>query len=282
MKALKLIGALAALAPCGLALPAAGQTVPAAEQAQPALPAANPFDVSLVRQIRAQLMPRRSVLVASPMPGRIVELPWRDGDPVKEGQTLARFDCKVQQSQLARAAAALEKRRRIRDVNKRLVKLGSVSKLDLSVNEAEVQEATAEVRLMEAMVGRCTLAAPFDGRVVDVQARQWQYAGEGQPLLEVVDDGELEVEMIVPSTWLAWAQPGHRFAVGIEETGRSYDAEVTRLAGRVDAVSRSVKIYGKLLAKAPELMPGMSGQAHIDPPVDPPVDPPAEGAGAGG
>lgn len=276
MRASKLIGVALALSAWTAALPAAGQTGPSTVPAAPAAPSAvdDPFGVSLVRQIRAQLMPRRSVLVASPMPGRILELPWRDGDEVREGQTLARFDCKVQQSQLARATATLEKHRRVRDVNQRLVKLGSVSKLDLSVNEAEVQEATAEVRLMEAMVGRCTLPAPFDGRVVDVQARQWQYAGEGQPLLEVVDDRELEVEMIIPSVWLAWARPGHRFAIEIEEVGKRYDAEVTRLSGRVDAVSRSVKIYGKLLSKSPELMPGMSGQADIGPP--------AEGSGEAG
>jgi RND family efflux transporter MFP subunit len=264
-----IILALAALA----AWPAAAQ-VPAASIQGPspsALDHANPLDVALVRQIRAQLMPRRSTLVASPMAGRILELPWRDGDQVREGQVLVRFDCAVQQSQLARSRAGLEKRRKVRDVNERLVRLGSVSKLDLEVNEAEVLEATAEVRLMEAMVGRCTLSAPFAGRVVDVSARQWQFIGEGQPMLEMVDDGELELEMIVPSLWLAWLKPGHKFEVEIEETGKRYRTEVSRLAGRVDAVSRSVKVYGKLLARPGELMPGMSGRALLDPPAGSPV-----------
>lgn len=263
MKRTKLIGMLLAVAAvCTAAGPAPAQVDPAM------MPMAeDPLDVSLVRQIRAQLMPRRSVLVASAMAGRIVELPWRDGDQVREGEVLARFDCAVQQSRLASAKASLEKRRRIRDVNARLVKLGSVSKLDLYVNEAEVQEAAADVRLMEAMAGRCTLSAPFEGRIVDVQARQWQYSGEGQPLLEMVDDSVLEVEMIVPSAWLAWTRPGHRFAVEVDETGKRYDAEITRLSGRVDAVSRSVKVYGKLLSRSPELMPGMSGRAHIEPPI---------------
>ncbi|HSK42145.1 MAG TPA: efflux RND transporter periplasmic adaptor subunit, partial [Arenibaculum sp.] len=248
-----LTGLLSAIAMvCFAGMPAAAQVGPATT---PVIE--DPFGVSLVRQIRAQLMPRRSILVASAMAGRVVELPWRDGDPVREGEVLVRFDCAVQQSQLARAKASLEKRRRIRDVNERLVKLGSVSKLELYVNEAEVQETTAEVRLMETMVDRCTLSAPFDGRIVDVQARQWQYSGEGQPLLEMVDDGELEVEMIVPSAWLAWTRPGHRFAIEVDETGKRYDAEITRLSGRVDAVSRSVKVYGKLLSPSPELMPGM-------------------------
>jgi multidrug efflux pump subunit AcrA (membrane-fusion protein) len=119
---------------------------------------------------------------------------------------------------------------------------------------------------MEAMAARCTLVAPFGGRIVDVPTRQHQFIGEGQPVLEMVDDGELEVEMIVPSSWLSWMRAGHRFEVEIEETGKRYGTQVTRLSGRVDAVSRSVKVYGKLLARAAELMPGMSGRALVDPP----------------
>lgn len=199
------------------------------------------------------------------MAGRIIEIPWRDGNVVKEGQVLVRFDCAVQQSQLIRARAGVEKRRRVRDVNERLVKLGSVSKLELDLNEAEVQEAVADLRVVETMVNRCTLIAPFAGRVVDVPVRQWQYIGEGQPLLELVDDGELEIEMIVPSDWLAWLRQGHRFTVQMDETHRSYAAEVARLSGRVDPVSRSIKVYARLQTRAPELLPGMSGHAVLQP-----------------
>ncbi|WP_207482355.1 efflux RND transporter periplasmic adaptor subunit [Arenibaculum pallidiluteum] len=242
----------------GIAGPLAAQDLPA--------PSSDELGVALERQIRAQLVPRRNTPMASPMAGRIVELPWRDGEAVKEGQVVVRFDCAIQQSQLARSRAALEKRRRVREVNERLVKLGSVTRLDVDVNEAEVQEAAAEVRLMEAMVARCTVTAPFAGRIVDVPARQWQFIGEGQPLLEIADDGELEAEMIVPSAWLSWLGPGHGFAVAIEETGRSYPATVVRLAGRVDPVSRSIKVYARLSKRAPELLAGMSGRALIEPP----------------
>ncbi|MBS0600407.1 MAG: efflux RND transporter periplasmic adaptor subunit, partial [Proteobacteria bacterium] len=38
-----------------------------------------------------------------------------------------------------------------------------------------------------------------------------------------------------------------------------------RLGARVDPVSQSIKIYGRLLAAAPELLAGMSGKVVLQP-----------------
>jgi RND family efflux transporter MFP subunit len=222
--------------------------------------------VELTRQIRAQITPRRSTLIASEMAGRINEITVRDGERFREGQPLVRFNCTLQESQLARARAVHEKKKRIYDVNARLNKLGSISTLELDVNAAEVAEAAAEVRVMQSMVDRCAIIAPFAGRVADAPVRAFQFIGEGQPLLEILDDRELAVEMIVPSQWLAWLKPKHSFEIDIGETGRVYAAEVTRLSGRVDAVSQSIKVYGRIKGNFDDLLAGMSGRALISPP----------------
>jgi len=52
----------------------------------------------------------------------------------------------------------------------------------------------------------------------------------------------------------------------VDETDKTYPARVTRLAGRVDPVSQSIKVVGEITAAAPELMAGMSGRANITPP----------------
>ena len=49
----------------------------------------------------------------------------------------------------------------------------------------------------------------------------------------------------------------------IEETEKSYPAKVTRLGGRVDPVSQSIRVIGEITGKAPELMAGMSGRVNF-------------------
>ena len=47
---------------------------------------------------------------------------------------------------------------------------------------------------------------------------------------------------------------------------KTYPARVTRLGGRVDPVSQSIKVIGEITGDAPDLRAGMSGRATMTPP----------------
>jgi membrane fusion protein (multidrug efflux system) len=221
--------------------------------------------------LRAQIKPSQSTLIAANMTGYISTLNVRDGERFQKGQALVGFDCAEERSRLARAEATLAKKQKQYEVNAQLNKLKSVSTLEVEVSAAEVKEANAETRVMRAISGKCTIVAPFAGRVAERIARPHQTVKAGDPLLEILDDSQMEIEFIAPSKWLVWMQPGHRFTVAIDETGRSYTAQVVRQGGAVDPVSQSIKVYGRITDPAPELMAGMSGTVRIAPPETPAV-----------
>ncbi|HYC03515.1 MAG TPA: efflux RND transporter periplasmic adaptor subunit [Azospirillaceae bacterium] len=246
---------LACLLPLLLAAGAAmAQTVPT-----PALPPTAP-------EIRAQLVPKRGAVLSAGMAARVEQLPLRDGDRFDAGAVLAAFDCKVEQSRVARARAMRDKARKVFETSDRLSKMDSASGLELDVAAAELKQAEAELALEEAVVERCVIKAPFPGRVAALPVRRYQFVAEGQPVIEVLDDRELEVEMIVPSRWLSFVRQDHRFGIEINETGRSYQAKVTRVSGKVDPVSQSLRLYGAIEGDHPELMAGMSGRVAMSPP----------------
>jgi RND family efflux transporter MFP subunit len=224
---------------------------------------AEPAARGLGNQIRAQLRARLSTLIASPMSGRINELTLRDGDRFKLGQRLAQYDCAIEESQLARVRANLTKKQATLDANEKLLQLRSSSTLEVAVARAEVAEAHAEVRLGQTRVDHCSLVAPFAGKVADRVARPHQFVREGDPILEILDDSQLEVEFLVPSRWLMWLKPGQGFQIEVDETGGSHAGMVDRLSGHVDPVSQTIKIYGHILDLAPPLLPGMSGTIQI-------------------
>jgi hypothetical protein len=85
-------------------------------------------------------------------------------------------------------------------------------------------------------------------------------------LLDILDNRNLEVELIAPSRWLSWLKAGYGFQIRVEETDKTYPAKVTRLGGRVDPVSQSIKVIGVISGEAPELTAGMSGRATFLPP----------------
>lgn len=216
--------------------------------------------------VRVQLSPRRSTVLSSQLAGRIAELEVREGERFAEGQKLAVFDCAVQRARLAKAQAAREGARQTLAVKRRLQTLNSVSNLEVEVAAAEAAQMEAEVAAMTATVGYCAIAAPFPGRVVELKVRRYQHVTEGQGLMEILDDSELEAEMIVPSRWLAWLKPGWPLVLALDETGREYPAEVTRLGARIDPVSQSVKVFARISGRFDELLAGMSGTVRFTSP----------------
>ncbi|CAG1001623.1 Multidrug resistance protein MexA [Rhodocyclaceae bacterium] len=217
------------------------------------------------REIRAQLMPRRYTTLAAEIGAKINRLPIPEGGSFRQGQSLIQFDCTVQQAQLNKARASLSSAEKTWQANKHLAELNSIGKLELETSEAEVLKAQAEVAANAAVVGKCSVAAPFGGRIAEQKVREQQYVQPGQALLDILDDSALELEFIVPSKWLTWVKAGTAFQVRIDETGRTYPAKVQRTGARVDAISQSVKLSAVIDGRFNELVAGMSGKVVMTP-----------------
>lgn len=246
--------------------PAAPVTAGAA--AQPLPPAAGPAAKAGIerQEIRAQLLPRRFTTIAAEIGAKINRLPVHEGGAFKAGQLLVGFDCSMQQAMLQKARAELSAAQQTYASNKRLFELNSLGKLELDVSSSNVNKASAEVGAQHAVLAKCSIAAPFAGRVAEQKAREQQFVQPGQALLDILDDSVLELEFLVPSAWLGWLKAGTAFQVEIDETRKRYPAKFIRIGARVDPVSQSVKVAAAIDGKFPELIAGMSGRVQIQPP----------------
>ncbi|ANQ85743.1 HlyD family secretion protein [Azoarcus olearius] len=218
------------------------------------------------QDIRAQLMPRQFTVIAAEIGAKISRLPVAEGGAFKAGQLLVQFDCSMQQAQLQKARAEQSAAEHTFTANRRLLELNSIGQLDVDLARAALAKANAEVGAQQAVLSKCSVAAPFAGRIAEQKVREQQYVQPGQPLLDILDDSVLELEFLVPSAWLGWLKPGVRFQVDIDETRKSYPAKFTRIGARVDPVSQSVKVAAAIDGRFPELITGMSGRVRITPP----------------
>jgi membrane fusion protein (multidrug efflux system) len=241
--------------------------LPAASGA-PATPSAQPAQSSQAApEIRVQVVADTSATIGAPMSGRLAQFPLRDGDRFKQGQVLARFNCAEKESALAHARAVLDARATVNDSKQRLHALGTSSEVEYKVAQADEEQAAADLKIAQTQVDTCVVVAPFSGRVSATYTHNFQFLQTGAPMLDVLNDKDLNLELIVPSLWLTWLKPGSTFNVAIDEAGKTYPATLTRLSGKVDAVSRSIKVYGHIDNPPDTLLPGMSGRAIFTPPA---------------
>ena len=215
-------------------------------------------------RIRIQLVPRDQVDLSSEISGKIATLPFRDGDSFAVGRTLVSLDCTLYLAQLHKAQAEADAAREVWQVDQRLSQLHSVGELEVTQADAKMKASAAEVAYVQATVGKCSISAPFDGRVLKRTASPQQFVEAGKPLLTIVDTSHLELKMIVPSKWLPQLRRGNPLTVQIAEVGKAYPARIARIGARVDPVTQTVDVTAELTKGAPELLPGMSGWATFD------------------
>ncbi len=155
------------------AAPAALMPAPVAPVAPPSAgTAAKPATER--QDIRAQLSPQRYTTLAAEIGAKVNRLPVPEGGSFKPGQPLIVFDCSLQTAQHNKARAALSGAEKTYAVNGRLAELGSIGKAELAVSESEVGKNRAEVAAMAAMLSKCSVAAPFGGRVSEQKVREQQ------------------------------------------------------------------------------------------------------------
>ena len=217
-------------------------------------------------QPRALVRATRRVEVRGELQAIVERLPFREGMAFAQGDTLVRFDCRRLQAELASAQAAARAREVELRAKRQMLAHGAAGRSEVDVARAEAVRGRASVDLQRARLAQCTITAPFAGRVVSVGVREHEMARSDDPVMVVLDDRDLELELVVPSRWLRWLRPQTAFTLHVDETETGHAAIVERIGAEVDPVSQTVRAFGRIDEPAPGVLAGMSGTARFSVP----------------
>jgi RND family efflux transporter MFP subunit len=189
--------------------------------------------------------------IVAPQPARVAEIAKSEGDAVKKGELLVRFDAPslradlaTRSGELASAEARLDNARQNRERLSRLLERGIAARKELEDAERELREAEAAVRQSggthEAAAEMAALAsvhARFDGIV----AHRYHNPGDlveaaaSDPVLRVVDPSRMQVNAAVPVADLLRVSPGQPARVFVPGAPPE-SAEAARVLSRPAAV----------------------------------------------
>ena len=215
-------------------------------------------------EVRALLVPHRQAMISSLVSARVQTIHVQDGDRFKKGDVLISFNCDALVASLRSALAKQKQYQLSHDANVELRKDDAVSKLDVALSEAKLEESRANVALARAQHQKCNVLAPYDGKVAKVDVNEHESVEIGGLLISILDDAQLEMTLHLPSSWVATVSNGTKFKVSIDETGKRYDASVIRVSPQIDPTSRTFEVTAQIIGKQTDLLAGMSGNAHFD------------------
>ncbi|WP_157272087.1 efflux RND transporter periplasmic adaptor subunit [Azohydromonas aeria] len=215
--------------------------------------------------VRFLVAAAQETILSAPVSGRIARLPVGLGDGVRAGQVVAAFDCAEVQARRGAAQAELEAARVQHEAKLKLQGLQSAAEVEVELAAANVNKAESQVRIADAQLAQCNFVAPFNGKVARVHVKVGQGVNPGAPVIELVSAGRPKARLNVPSQWLAWLKVGKVLDAVVDETGAPAALKVTRMAGRVDAVSQTIEIEADVDGGG-AVLPGMSGQVRAPTP----------------
>jgi RND family efflux transporter MFP subunit len=217
----------------------------------------------------------RQTVIAAQVPGAIVALLVKPGDPVKAGQVLARIDSHAAEQNALASDATVRAARASLDVatkdferQKQLYDKSYISQAALERAEAQFKATQAQVAAQLAQAGVAhveagfhTVRAPYAGVVSEVPVSLGDMALPGRPLLTLYDPSALRVTAAVPQ---GAAEPGATALARLELPAAQQWVKPLRVTAlpAADSATHTVQVRFDLPA-TPGLVPGMFARAWI-------------------
>lgn len=203
--------------------------------------------------------------------GTVREIAFTSGGTAAKGQVLVRLDTSSEQAQL-RAAKAQAELARLNLVRARDLKAqGVIAQADFDASEAAADRTVGEVDVIEAVIAKKTVRAPFAGRLGIRSVNLGQYVHDGDAIVSLHSLDPVYVDFNVTEQQLAQVQRAMEVRVTTDATpGRLFAGSVTALNPEVDASTRNIKVQATVANPGGELRPGMFARLTLVLPEAPP------------
>lgn len=248
------------------AAPAAnGSTAAKEDVAVPVEAAAVRID-TVLRQIRAvgTLRSNESVLIASEVSGRILEIAGAEGQEVPRGRVILRLDPAIYEAELkqAEAALALSLRNHKRATDLKASGAGTGRALDEAI--ANLRNDEAAVALAQARLAKTQIAAPFSGVLGLRRMSVGAYVNPGDMIVNLEQIDPLKVDFRIPENALASAKVGQPLFVTVDALpGESFEGSVYAVDPQVDETARNIVLRATLPNPQGRLRPGLFARVSL-------------------
>ncbi|HSC69567.1 MAG TPA: efflux RND transporter periplasmic adaptor subunit [Cellvibrio sp.] len=211
----------------------------------------------------ATLQTTEKYLVVSPQDGYLGKVLVRPGAAVKKGEALAQLKDEELRLERLKLASQVQQYRQAYDAA-----LANSSRVEAAIANAQMEQASIQLRLIDQQLGRTQLLAPMDGIVVsdDISQTQGAPLKQGDVLFEIAAAQGFLVQLYVDERDVAAVQsgqqgqvkfsslPGDTFAVRVKNITPISEVREGRNYFRVDL---------ELIEERDVLRPGMTGTGKL-------------------
>ncbi len=225
-----------------------------------------------------ELRPQQTTQIIARFDGDVRTVLVREGQRVRRGQSLAKYEprdirdaSRAAEADLLAAQAQLVAAENAERRARRLLEAGAASPSDLeaassarTAADARVQAAQAARNYAAENAVRLDVPSPISGAVSALFVHDGSRTAIGDPLATVVDTDTLEFSATVPSEALSRVQVGSPIRFRVDAfPGEIFEARVDRVNPTTEPGTRQVRIYTRVPNPDGRLLGGMFASGRV-------------------
>ena len=224
------------------------------------------------------LQPVDQTTVKAKVSGEIRQVTVREGEAVKAGQVIVRFDTADLDAKLTDRVGALEASRaqlalaeKTRAQNQLLLKQKFISQTaydssesNLSVTQGTLKSNEAQVQLARNALRDAVVSAPLSGTVAKRHVQPGEKVPFDAPLITIVDLTRMEVQAMVPANDIPELRAGMQVDLAIDGFGdRRFTGTIERINPTTEAGTRAILVFIHIPNPDAALRGGMFGTGKV-------------------
>jgi RND family efflux transporter MFP subunit len=202
----------------------------------------------------------------------------REGETVKAGQVIARFDTADLEARLTDRIGTLEASRaqlalaeKTRAQNLLLLKQKFISQTaydsaesNLSVTQGTLKSNEAQAQLARNALRDAVVTAPLSGTVAKRHVQPGEKVGFDAPLVTIVDLAQMELQAMVPANDIPELAVGMKVDLAIDGFGdRRFTGTIDRISPTTEAGTRAILVFIHIPNPDAALRGGMFGTGKV-------------------
>jgi len=227
-----------------------------------------------------KLPPQNQADVSVHLTGIVKSINIIEGQSVKKGQVLATIEspefAKLQEAYLTSKSnlefltLEYDRQKTLSDENVNSKKVFQKTKAEFEVEKARFSSLKQQLAVLNLNAGNNTssimpIVAPISGFITEINIKIGSNAEVGKPLLNIVDNSQLHVDLLVYEKDLQKVKPGQniRFVL-TNQDNTEINGKVFNVGKAFENETKSVAVHADISNKSQTLIPGMYVNALID------------------
>ena len=218
-------------------------------------------------QFDGLVLPFKDVVVSAPVQSTLTAMPRKEGETIHAGETLAVLYCRIEELDMLRAKAALEKKEFDNKSASNLYADKIISEDEALKNKIELDLARLQYEQAAELFRLRTVTAPIDSLIVEKNREIGETVTASQPLFRLVDISKLYVQFYVNAEDAGAIRLGDSLDIRcvVADPARIFKGVVDFVDPRVDAASGLMRVKVLLDNADSAIKPGLRAVVEVPP-----------------